>query len=155
MNTCPYTYGAGTRLSSAYTRGRDGEPCPAYARDLSSQAFRAWQAGAHEFLAGLTDGRPHSSAPGDTTMPARMKRPEFDVWQRKLLRILQAARRQGISKAEAAQLGGCDGATPSERSAYWASFNRVLDWAYRDGDLMRTSDMVAAARAHARAVVGR
>lgn len=41
----PHTYGAGTRLSSAYTAGRDGLPCPAYCRDRTSAAYKAWAEG--------------------------------------------------------------------------------------------------------------
>ena len=46
-----YTFGAGTRLSSAYTQGRKGLPCPRHSSVPSSAAFRAWQTGHREWAA--------------------------------------------------------------------------------------------------------
>lgn len=40
-----YTYGAGTRLSSAYTLGRDGKPCPPHSSEKTSAAYEAWKTG--------------------------------------------------------------------------------------------------------------
>ena len=48
--THPHTYGAGTRLSSAYTMGRKGLPCPKHSSEPSSAAYRAWKAGNREWL---------------------------------------------------------------------------------------------------------
>lgn len=50
----PYTYGRGTRLSAAYTKGRDGLPMPAEAREPTSAARKAWEAGRAEYLATTT-----------------------------------------------------------------------------------------------------
>lgn len=44
----PHTYGAGTRLSSAYTAGRDGLPMPKYLEKTSSGA-KAWARGNREW----------------------------------------------------------------------------------------------------------
>lgn len=43
-----YQYCAGTRLSSAYTAGRDGLPCPRYCAEKSSAAYKAWRAGIND-----------------------------------------------------------------------------------------------------------
>ena len=45
MTATPYTYGAGTRLSSLYTAGLDGKPLPSYATDETSAGYKAWKAG--------------------------------------------------------------------------------------------------------------
>lgn len=45
----PYVYGGGTRLSNAYTVGRDGLPCPQWAAEPSSAAHKAWKQGRDEF----------------------------------------------------------------------------------------------------------
>ena len=47
----PHTYGAGTRLSSAYTAGRNGLPLPRYCAVRGSAAAIAWQHGHDEHLA--------------------------------------------------------------------------------------------------------
>ncbi len=47
----PHTYGAGTRLSSAYTAGRNGLPLPRYCAVRGSAAAIAWQHGHDERLA--------------------------------------------------------------------------------------------------------
>ena len=47
----PHIYGAGTRLSSAYTIGRDGKPCPRHCADRSSHGYAAWKLGHDEFCA--------------------------------------------------------------------------------------------------------
>ena len=46
----PYRYGGGSRLSSAYTMGRDGKPLPRYAAEKTSLAYRAWKVGRAEYL---------------------------------------------------------------------------------------------------------
>jgi hypothetical protein len=45
----PHQYGAGTRLSSAYTAGKDGKECPVYCRDKTSQGYKAWKRGHDEY----------------------------------------------------------------------------------------------------------
>lgn len=40
----PHEYGKGTRLSSAYTIGRDGKDCPSYV-ERGSVAYTAWKRG--------------------------------------------------------------------------------------------------------------
>lgn len=47
----PHKYGAGTRLSSAYTQGVNGGKCPAYCRERTSLAYAAWLRGHKECLA--------------------------------------------------------------------------------------------------------
>ncbi len=47
----PHTYGAGTRLSSAYTAGRNGLPLPRYCAVRGSAAAIAWQHGHDERVA--------------------------------------------------------------------------------------------------------
>lgn len=46
-----YTYRAGTRLSNAYTLGRDGKPRPKWAGVATSAASLAWKQGHAEFVA--------------------------------------------------------------------------------------------------------
>ena len=45
----PHEYGRGTRLSNAYTIGRDGLPRPKWCGDSTSAASKAWQKGFEEF----------------------------------------------------------------------------------------------------------
>jgi hypothetical protein len=45
------TYGRGTRLSTAYTLGRDGKPCPKFCAEPTSNARQAWKRGHDEFVA--------------------------------------------------------------------------------------------------------
>jgi hypothetical protein len=45
-----HTYGAGTRLSSLYTAGRNGLPRPRYAGDTTSAGSKAWREGHREWL---------------------------------------------------------------------------------------------------------
>lgn len=45
----PHTYGAGTRLSEAYTKGRDGLPLPPFFSEPGSAAKKAWQRGHDEY----------------------------------------------------------------------------------------------------------
>lgn len=52
----PHIYGAGTRLSDAYTMGRDGQPCPRYCAEKTSAAYKAWKRGRDEWAA--NDRRP-------------------------------------------------------------------------------------------------
>ena len=49
-NGNPHTFGAGTRLSSVYTLGRRGMPCPPYAAEPTSGARKAWKRGHDEWL---------------------------------------------------------------------------------------------------------
>jgi hypothetical protein len=56
--TNPHVYGAGTRLSSAYTIGRDGKPCPRYCAERTSAAHRAWKLGHDEFVASREEQPP-------------------------------------------------------------------------------------------------
>ena len=49
-NMSPHTYGAGTRLSSAYTAGRNGLPLPRHSAVRGSAAAKAWQQGHDERL---------------------------------------------------------------------------------------------------------
>ncbi len=48
----PHTYGAGTRLSSAYTAGRNGLPLPPHV-GRGSVAAKAWRIGRNERVAAL------------------------------------------------------------------------------------------------------
>lgn len=48
---CPHTYGAGTRLSSYYTMGRDGLPCPGHAGPRGSEARKAHARGKADRIA--------------------------------------------------------------------------------------------------------
>ncbi len=57
-----YTFGAGTRLSSAYTQGRKGLPCPKHSSEPSSAAFHAWQTGRREWNA-IKDTAPEEPTP--------------------------------------------------------------------------------------------
>jgi hypothetical protein len=56
----PHVYGAGTRLSEAYTAGRDGLPCPRHYAEPSSLTRQAYERGRAEFLASQSD---ESAAP--------------------------------------------------------------------------------------------
>lgn len=47
----PHKYGAGTRLSEAYSMGRDGQPCPRYCAEKTSAARKAWKRGRDEWKA--------------------------------------------------------------------------------------------------------
>jgi hypothetical protein len=75
--TNPHTYGKGTRLSSAYTHGRDGHPCPAYCTEKTSTAYRAWKRGhdewASEHRAAVT--RPPFPAPEPFCDACKQHRP--------------------------------------------------------------------------------
>lgn len=44
-NLMPHEYQAGTRLSTAFTAGVDGKPCPMDCREPTSQAWKAYQRG--------------------------------------------------------------------------------------------------------------
>lgn len=48
-DTNPHVYGAGTRLSEAYTIGRDGLPCPRHYAEKGSLTRQAWQRGRNEW----------------------------------------------------------------------------------------------------------
>ena len=45
----PHTYGAGTDLSSLYTIGRNGQPCPKWAGARDSAGRKAWAQGRKEY----------------------------------------------------------------------------------------------------------
>ena len=45
----PHVYGKKTRLSTAYTDGRDGKPCAKYNSQKGTAAYKAWKRGHDEF----------------------------------------------------------------------------------------------------------
>lgn len=56
LSANPHIYGYSTRLSNAYTIGRDGIRCPPWASERSSHAYEAWKRGHDEFLASEQKG---------------------------------------------------------------------------------------------------